>query len=78
MESSIRVGKVYRGEAGGKYIYLGWSDLLDMGLKLKRDHTYLVLLRPNEKSMRAIRAGEHVPFWDALDDEEIVAIVELK
>jgi hypothetical protein len=28
--------------------------------------------------MKLIEAGGHVPFWDALSDEEIIAIVELK
>ena len=78
MESLIQIKTIYRGEAGGKFIYLDWSDLLRRGMKLKRDHTYLVLLRPNEKSTQSIRKGEHVAFWDALDDEEIIAIVELK
>jgi len=78
MEALIQIKKVYRGEAGGKFIYLDWFDLLHRGMRLKRDHTYLVLLRPNERSMQSIRKGEHVAFWDALDDEEIIAIVELK
>ena len=78
MEALIQIKKVYRGEAGGKFVYLDWFDLLHRGMRLKRDHTYLVLLRPNEKSTQLILKGEHVIFWDALDDEEIIAIVELK
>ena len=78
MEAFIRITKVYRGEAGGKTISLDWHDLHETGVKLTRGHRYLVLLRPNTKSMKAIRAGEYVPFWDALDKEEILAIVELK
>lgn len=78
MESSIRIKKVYRGEAGGKYIYLDWGTLLETNVKLMQGHTYLVVLRPNSRSMNAIRKGEHVPFWESLDDEEIIAIVELK
>ena len=78
MEALIQIKQVYRGEAGGKFVYLDWFDLLHRGLRLKRDHTYLVLLRPNEKSTQLILKGEHVMFWDALDDEEIIAIVELK
>lgn len=76
MISSIRVSKVYRGEAKGKYIYLSWGALLKTK-KLTRGQSYLVLLRPNEKSMKAIRAGDYVSVWDALDEEEIVAIVEV-
>jgi hypothetical protein len=78
MEALIQIKKVYRGEARGKFVYIDWFDLLHRGMKLKRDHTYLVLLRPNERSTQSIRKGEHVAFWDALDDEEIIAIVELK
>jgi len=78
MESLIQIKKVYQGEAGGKFVYLDWFDLLHRGMRLKRDHTYLVLLRPNERSTQSIRKGEHVAFWDALDDKEIIAIVELK
>ena len=47
-------------------------------MQLTRDRKYLALLRPSEESMKAIRAGEYVPVWDALADEEIIAIVELK
>jgi len=50
----------------------------DVRAELKDGREYLVLLRPSEESMKAIKAGEYVPAWDALDDEEIVAIVELK
>jgi hypothetical protein len=78
MESSIRIKKAYRGEAGGKYIYLDWGMLLKTKMKLMQGHTYLVALRPNSRSMNAIRKGECLPFWESLDDEEIIAIVELK
>ena len=78
MEAYIQVTKVYRGEAGGKTIALDWDDLRETGRKLTRGHRYLVLLRPTTKSMKAIRAGEYVPFWDALNGEEVLAIVELK
>ena len=78
LESFIRIRKTYRGEAGGKLIYLNFSSLRETNLKLTQGHTYLVLLRPNPSSMKAIRAGEYLPFWEALHDEEIVAIVELK
>ena len=50
----------------------------DVRAELKDGREYLVLLRPSEESMKPIKAGEYVPAWDALDDEEIVAIVELK
>ena len=47
-------------------------------MQLTRDHKYLALLRPSEESMKAIRAGEYGPVRDALGDEEIIAIIELK
>ena len=81
LESRFQVTKVYRGEVGGKSIYInsaispkakGASGELEVGRK------YLVLLRPGDESMKLIKAGGHVPFWDALSDEEIIAIVELK
>ena len=77
-ESYIQIRKVYRGEAGGKTLYLDWGRLHEINPELTHGHTYLVLLRPNMKSMKAIRAGEYLPFWEALDDEEIIAIVNLK
>jgi len=79
--SSIQITKVYRGEAGGKFIYLNKSSFLKTNadsVQLMRDHKYLLLLRPGTESMKAIRQGEYVPVWDALDGEEILAIVELK
>ena len=81
MESWFRIKEVYRGQAGGKNIYITSMIPLkneEAGVKLELDHDYLVLLQPNEESMKAIKAGEHVPAWDALDDDEIIAIVKLK
>jgi hypothetical protein len=78
MESTIKIKKIYRGEIKGKLIYLNWSRLRETGVKLTREHTYLVLLRPDARSMKAIRESEYVPFWESLHDEEIIAIVELK
>ena len=83
METTIRITKVYRGEAtSGTFIYLNWGTLLkikaDTGVELTRGQTYLVLLRPSPESMKAIRAGKYVSAWDAVQDEEILAVVELK
>jgi hypothetical protein len=81
MESWFRIKKVHRGQVGGKNIYI--NSMMpskkneEAGLKLELDHDYLVLLRPNEESMKAIKAGAHVPAWDALQDDEIIAIVKL-
>ena len=78
-ESWFRINKVYRGQVGGKHISIN-SGLppKEAGVNLEAGRKYLVLLRPNEKSMKLIKAGEYVPAWNALYDEEIIAIVGLK
>ena len=80
LESRFQVKKVYRGKVGGKTIYLNSRSpkLDEVSVKLEAGRDYLVLLRPNEESMKVIKAGEYVPVWDALGDKEIIAIVELK
>ena len=81
LESWFHITKVYRGNVGGKSIYIN-SAMLPKGAeireKLKAGRKYLVLLRPNEESMKMIKAGKYAPAWDALREEEIVTIVELK
>jgi len=79
--SWFNVTKVYRGKVGGKSISINSAMLPkteDVSGKLEVGHKYLVLLRPNDESMKLIKAGGHVPFWEALSDEEIIAIAELK
>jgi hypothetical protein len=81
LEPWFNVKKVYRGEVGGKTIHINSRvspKINDVSVKLEVGRDYLVLLRPNEKSMKVIKAGEYVPVWDALHGEEIIAIVELK
>lgn len=81
LESWFNVKTVYGGKVGGKTIYINSRvsrKINDESVKLKVGRDYLVLLRPNEKSMKAIKAGEYVPAWGALDGEEIIAIVEVK
>ena len=81
LESWFNVNTVYRGKVGGKTIFLNSRvspKINDVSVKLEVGRDYLVLLRPNEESMKVIRAGEYVPVWDALHDEEIIAIVELR
>ncbi|HKO96627.1 MAG TPA: hypothetical protein VJU86_06535 [Pyrinomonadaceae bacterium] len=81
LQAWFRIKKVYRGEVGGKSIPIK-STLSPKAeaasVKLEVEREYLVLLRPSEESMKAIKAGDHIPAWDAPDGEEIVAIVELK
>jgi hypothetical protein len=79
--SSFQVTKVYRGQVGGKSVYINSAMLpktKDVSEKLEVGHRYLVLLRPSDESMKLIKAGGYVPFRDALYDEEILAISELK
>jgi hypothetical protein len=81
LESWFQATKVYRGKVGGKSIYINSAMLpktKEVSGKLEVGHDYLVLLRPGEESMKVIKAGEYVPVWDALQGEEITAVVELK
>ena len=81
MESWFRIKKVYRGRVRGKFIYIKGGVPLkteDENVKLEVGREYLVLLRPREESTKAVKAGEYVPDWQALDNEELVAVVELK
>ena len=81
LESWFQITKVYRGQVGGKSIYINSAMLpktKEVSEKLEVGRGYLILLRPSEGSMKVIRAGEYVAVWNALHGEEIIAIVELK
>ena len=81
LEPYFNVKRVYLGKVGGKTIHVNTRvspKIKDVSTKLELGRNYLVLLRPNEKSMKVIEAGEYVPVWDAPYGEEIVAIVKLK
>jgi hypothetical protein len=81
LESWFNIKRVYRGKVSNKAIFINRAMLPVNGYsnkKLKRDHNYLVLLRPSEESMKMIQTREDLSFWDALHDEEIIAIVDLK
>ncbi len=79
LEPWFNVKRVFRGEVGSKTIHLNdrVSQINDVSVNLKVGWDYLVLLRPNEKSMKVLKAGEYVPVWDALHAEEIIAVVPL-
>jgi len=81
LESWFHVTTVYRGKVGGKSIHVKNRSLPKtkyVSENLEVGHKYLVLLRPSDESMKLIKAGGYVPFWDALSDEEIITIVKLK
>ena len=81
LEPYFNVKRVYRGEVGGKTIHINSRvspKINEVSVNLEVGRDYLVLLRPNEESMKVIKAGEYVPVWDAPHGEEIIAIVKLK
>lgn len=81
LESWFRVTKIYRGRVGGKSIYINSSRVLKndyISPELKVGRKYLVLLQPGDESQKWLERGEHVPAWDGLGDEEIIAIVPLE
>lgn len=81
LESGFEVKQVYRGRVGARLIYINRAELPNSGYvsrNLVAQQRYLVLLRPATESLKLIKSGKGVTFWDALHDEEIIAIVELK
>jgi hypothetical protein len=81
LDSSFTVKKVYRGDLETKSIRINTAMLPDSEYvikKLERDHNYLVLLRPDEETMKAMKTERGISFEDSLRDDEIIAIVELK
>ncbi len=77
----FRITKVYRGQVGGKSIYINSSMLPKtkyVSARLEAGREYLVLLRPTSKSLEVLKTGEQIPVRGALRDEEIIAIVRLK
>jgi len=81
LDQWFAIKRVYRGKVGSKLIRMNPAGLPTssyVSQSLKLDHAYLVLLRPGSEKMKAIKTREGLSFWDALRDEEILAIVELK
>jgi hypothetical protein len=80
-ESWFQITKVYRGKVGGRAIHINSSMLpktKDVSAKLEVGREYLILLRPSSESLKVLKAGEYVPVWEALRDEEIIAILGLE
>jgi hypothetical protein len=81
IDSWFNVKSVYCGRVGHQNIRINTAMLPDsqyISKELEVEHKYLVLLRPDEKAVRAIKTAAGLSFWDSLHDEEILAIVELK
>lgn len=81
LDQWFAIKRVYRGKVGNKFIRINPTGLPTssyVSQSLKLEQAYLVLLRPGSEKMKAIKTREGLSFWDALRDEEILAIVELK
>jgi hypothetical protein len=78
--SWFEVKRVYRGEVKNRSIGINTAMLpvnAYVSAKLERGRDYLVLLRPGEPKLDGIKTGKALSFWDALQGDEIMAIVEL-
>jgi hypothetical protein len=81
LESWFNIRRVYRGKVDNKSILINKDMLPDtayVNKKFEQDHNYLLLLRPDSESMKLIQTEKVFSLWDALHDQEIIAIVELK
>lgn len=81
LHSWIRIKKVYRGEVGAKQVYINLSlPPIDekTGMKFEVGREYLMLLRPDEESMKAMKTGDYMPLRNAVTNDEILAVVVLK
>ena len=79
-DSWFVVKRVYRGKVKSTSIGINTAMLpvnAYVSAKLERERDYLVLLRPAEAKVERIETGKPLSFWDALHDDEIIAIVEL-
>jgi hypothetical protein len=81
LDSWINIKRVYRGKVGSKSININRGRVPTseyVSKRLEQGHEYLLLLRPGEETLKKIKSREGTSFWDALHDEEILAIVESK
>ena len=81
LDSWINVKRVYRGKVGNKSINIsrrGVPVSEYVSKPLEQGHEYLVLLRPGEEKLKKIKSRDGTSFFDALHDDEILAIVESK
>jgi hypothetical protein len=81
LDSWFTIKRVYRGEVRSKSIHINTAMLPKteyINQKFKPAQEYLVLLRPVEETLKKLKTAEGVSFWEALQNEEIIAIMELK
>ena len=81
LDSWFDIKKVYRGAVGSKLIRINPAMLPKSGYvkeRLEREGKYLVLLRPGSEKMKQIRTRGGISFLEAVKEEEIIAIVELR
>jgi hypothetical protein len=79
VDSWFDVKVVYRGKVGNRQIRIRTAMLPKaryVSTSLKHGARYLVLLQPSKESMEKIKTRDGLGFWDALRNEEIVAVVE--
>src|SRR5690349_907759 len=80
IESLFDIKRVYRGKVRTQSIKINKAMLPKtpyVRVPLQQGHHYLVLLQPGREKIERIRTGERLRYWEALQDEEIIAIVEL-
>jgi hypothetical protein len=81
LDSGFNIKRAYRGKVSSRFIRVNTAMLPKtryVSNSLKRGQEYVVLLRPGKEKMEQIGTKEGVGFWDALSDEDVIAIVESK
>src|SRR5256885_1315186 len=71
IDSWFNVKKVYRGKVENKFVRVNTAMLpisRYVSKDLEREHNYLVLLRPEKESLKAMNTKEGIMFWDSLRD----------
>lgn len=81
LESEFNIEHTYRGKVGCKSIKINKAMLPKapyVSGQLRQGQRYLVLLRPGREQAERLRTREGLRYWEALGEEEIITIVELK
>jgi hypothetical protein len=80
MDAFFQIKQVYRGKVTSKIIRINGAMLPkteQVSTPLEQGQDYLVLLRPGKQKMEKLKTAEGIDFWEALRDEEIIALVKL-